>query len=328
MSNIKFSILIPICNINQYILKNIKHIKLLNNKKWELIILTDYNEKNSHIIKNNKIKIIPTGKISPGKKRDIGAKFAKGDILVFLDDDSFPRKNLLDLAEKEFNNPTILAVGGPGITPTNEKFWGRVSGSFFLSKYSGGNPDRYLSIGEKKEVYDWPSVNFMIRKKSFLEIKGFNNNFWPGEDTFFCLKLINSDNGIILYNPKMVVYHYRRPNLISHLKQISNYGLHRGYFSKKFPKTSRKIIYYLPSFFVILLFLSFIIIIYSKFFIIIISFYIIYSLIIIKALIDIKKFENYKVCFFSVFYIILSHIFYGVSFIKGLFTKKLKSKLR
>lgn len=326
MRNIRFSIIIPVNTINHLLLENIKHIKLLTSDKWELIVLTDHQKKKFY---HKQIKVITTGKISPGKKRDIGAKFSRGDILFFLDDDFFPKKNILNLADKEFNNSNVLAIGGPGVTPPNEKFWGRVSGSFFLSKYSAGNPERYLPIGMKKKVFDWPSVNFMVRKKSFFQVKGFDTDFWPGEDTFFCLKLINNCKGIILYNPKMIVYHYRRPNLLSHLKQISNYGFHRGYFAKILPKTSKKIIYFLPSLFVIFLFLSFIMLIYfEKIINIFLVFYITYLVIIIKALIDIKKIESYKVCFFSFFYIILSHIFYGINFIKGLFTKKLKSKLR
>lgn len=327
MNNLKFSIIIPVKSINKYLRNNITKIKKINYQNWELIILIDSKENN--IWQDKRIRLFPTGKIPPGRKRDIGSKFSTGNILVFLDDDSYPHKDLLRIANKEFISQKIVAIGGPGITPDDECFFGRVSGSVFLSKYSGGNPDRYLPIGGKKKIDDWPSVNFMIRKKIFERIGGFNTNFWPGEDTFLCWKILNNVKGIILYHPKMIVYHYRRSNILSHLKQVKNYAQHRGHFAKIYPATSRKFFYFLPSFFVSW-FCLFLISLLFKVTIIKFIFFsgiIFYLCVLFKSVIDIKKYESYLVCFFSIPYILLTHFSYGIYFLIGFFKKNLKSKL-
>jgi len=51
----------------------------------------------------------------------------------------------------------------------------------------------------------------------------------------------------IIYDPQVLVYHHRRSILLPHLKQISRYALRRGFFAKKFPETSFRIGYFLPS---------------------------------------------------------------------------------
>lgn len=324
---IKYSIIIPVKEVNNYIRETVTCILDLDYDSWELIILPNdifINEWSSE-----KIKIIPTGRLGPAAKRDIGAQKSNGQILVFLDDDSFPEKNLLSIANEYIDDEDIVAIGGPGITPHSDTFWQKVSGAVFLSKYSGGAPERYAEIGDVKAVVDWPSVNLMVKKKDFVSIGGFDTQYWPGEDTKLCSDLIKSSNKKILYIPKMVVWHHRRSGLLKHLLQIGGYGLHRGFFAKKFPETSRKLQYFLPSLFVIYL-------------VAIIFYYIIsgqdqkiylvplciYLLMVIAAFFDIGKKMDYKIALCTIPYIFLTHIYYGMRFMEGILSTKITSRLR
>ena len=82
-----------------------------------------------------------------------------------------------------------------------------------------------------------------------MEAGGFNTQYWPGEDTILCLRIVKDLGKKIVYDPDAVVYHHRRELFLSHLKQIKNYALHRGFFVKKFPENSRKLAYFIPSIF-------------------------------------------------------------------------------
>jgi hypothetical protein len=42
---------------------------------------------------------------------------ARGEILAFLDDDAYPADGWLEAAMARFEDPTVCAVGGPGVTP-------------------------------------------------------------------------------------------------------------------------------------------------------------------------------------------------------------------
>lgn len=324
---LSYTIIIPVKSINNFVRENVEHIQKIYSHSWELIILPNHEEANEW--HDERIKIISTGRVGPADKRDIGAKIASGQILVFLDDDSYPEKNILAIAERYFHNSEIVAVGGPAITPMQNSFWQQVSGAVFLSALSGGNPERYRPIGADRFIDDWPSVNFMVRREEFLNVGGFNSPYWPGEDTKLCLDLIQKTGKKIMYIPALQVWHHRRSSLIAHLKQVGGYGLHRGYFAKKYPQTSRKLRYFLPSAFVLFTIVS----LFSWSFPyplqqIIILGWCIYGIALVFSLFTIYRYTTFAIALASILLIFLTHISYGLRFIQGVFTKKLISKLR
>jgi len=145
------------------------------------------------------------------------------------------------------------------------------------------------------------------------------------------LHLLKESGGQIIYDPALVAYHHRRGGLLKHLKQIGGYGIHRGFFAKKFPETSWRWKYFIPS-----LFLLFVIGggIAAQFSEPIRALYLvgwlIYLLGLIKAAKDIYQHEkNLLIILNALYYIFLTHLYYGWRFIQGLlFTRELKSKLR
>lgn len=321
------SIIIPVKEVNDYIKESIPHILNLDYEEFEIIIFPDSPTKDFF----PKTIIIPTGNIGPAEKRDMAIKSAKGDILAFLDDDAYPREDWLTKALRHFNNPAVAAVGGPAVTPTTDSFYQRVSGAVFLSSIGGGYPERYWPIGNVRKVDDWPSVNLLVRRDVFEKVGGFNSVYWPGEDTKLCLDIVKMGKQII-YDPEVFVWHHRRGGLIRHLRQIGRYGLHRGFFAKKFPETSRRFKYFLPSLFVLFLAIGILHLfvenpLFRGLYFTGIG---VYLLALIVAFYHIQtKEKNFAISFVSILYIFLTHIWYGIRFIQGyLFTKDLRSRLR
>ena len=327
-NEIKFSIVIPVKKINAYILENVRAINSIRGNLWELIIVSNFEKYHALLSKNRKIKIISSGKVSPAIKRDIGTKISKGKYLVFLDDDSYPDINFLYELDKLFlKNKNVTAIGGPAITPINNNYKQKLSGSVFLSKFTGGNPERYLAKGKSKYVDDWPTVNFSIKKKDFLDVGGFDSLYWPGEDTFLCYKLSQKKKKIF-YSPQIIVWHHRRSGLLKHLIQISAYGLHRGFFARKYSGNSFKLKYFIPSIFNLFFIISFCFL-FTKLYFLSIFFYLSYIVSLFLGFVDIMKNSKMKISFEILLYIFFTHIFYGYNFLKGyLFIKELKSRLR
>lgn len=319
---IKYSVVIPIKEVNHYLYENISVIKSEKREDVEIIVLPNNFEGSI-----SGVKIIETGKIGPGKKRDLGSEQALGEWLIFLDDDSYPVSGYFEILDNLIARfEKVYAYGGPGVTPPQDGFWQRVSGAVFTSKWTGGFPERYMSVQPAKMVLDWPSVNLVINKTYFFAAGRFNTNYWPGEDSILCEKL-NKIECAIKYIPEMVVLHHRRPGFFAHIKQTANYGLHRGFFFKKNIGLSRKIKYLIPSMMVGYMFLSAYISIQGKFEYLLYVWWI-YVLVMILGLIDIKKHESAIVATVALPYIVATHISYGVMFLIGLYKKELTSKLR
>lgn len=324
----KFSIIIPVKSINDYVRETVPHIQKLVGPEWELLIIPNEDEPNEWTM-DKRISIQFSGQVGPATKRDLGGKWGTGEILVFLDDDSYPSANLLKIAQSYFVDKKIVAIGGPAITPPDNSFWQRVSGAVFLSSFSGGAPARYTPVGKARQVDDWPSVNLMVRKDDFLAIGGFNSPYWPGEDTKLCLDLIQKTGKKIIYVPEMHVWHHRRAGLFEHLKQVGGYGIHRGYFARKYPETSRKLLYFIPSAFslfaVFTVAAPFMMSGFSWFFIIGWASYIVA---LCKVWLDIRKYETTTVAIAALGYTFLTHLWYGQRFIQGILTPNLVSRLR
>lgn len=326
--NPRFSIIIPVKAINDYVRETVPHIRRLANPNWELFILPNEDCPNEWA-GEERIRIIPSGRVGPADKRDMGAKLASGDILVFLDDDSYPEPNLLDVAVKHFADLEVIAIGGPGITPPQDSFWQRVSGAVFLSRFTGGAPERYVPVGGVRLVDDWPSVNLMVRRKMFLDVGGFDCRYWPGEDTKLCLKLIKTGKKL-LYVPDLIVWHHRRAGFWAHLKQVGGYGLHRGYFARRYPETSFRFKYFVPTAFMAFVAISaFGPALPALLPTILLLAWALYAIVLLIGLKDIARYESLRVSLAAVLYVPITHFYYGFQFARGYLKQdELVSKLR
>lgn len=313
------SIIIAVKGDNINLRQCIESCLKLDYPDFEILVLPDSPIKLDY----PKTEIIPTGELTPPRKRDVAIDRARGEILAFLDDDAYPDKDWLKYAIRDFDDLNAAAVGGPAVTAYSDNLLQKASGLVYSSFLVSG-PFIYRYLPKKKIfVDDFPSCNFLARKEIIKEAGGFNINFWPGEDTFLCLKITSGLKKKIIYDPNVLVYHHRRPLFKGHLKQIANYGLHRGYFVKKFPENSLKISYFLPSFFVLgavsgLAFLYVYPILKTTYLSGLMLYFVIVFILSIK-----RDFSLTCLVFLG---IISSHIVYGLYFIKGILSKRLKEE--
>lgn len=194
---------------------------------------------------------IPTGKIRPAEKRNLGLAQARGTVTVFLDDDAFPVGEWLEKGLGYFSIPNVVAVGGPAVTPANDPWLARLGGNVYENRLVSGN-FRYRYLPDRvRDIDDYPSCNFFVLTDALRQVHGFRTDFWPGEDTYLCMELTHTLGRRIIYEPRAQVFHHRRRLFLPHLRQIGRYALHRGYFARRFPATSRKLSYMLPSLFML-----------------------------------------------------------------------------
>ncbi len=242
----RVSIIVPFKKFNQNVQQCMDHCLGLDYPDFELILLPDHP---LEITAYPFTRVIPTGEKPPSEKRDIGVRESTGEIIAFLDDDAYPAPDWLNKVVRNFSDMNVSAVGGPGVTPPDDNLFQQLSGAIFASVLVSGNYSYRYMPKTFQEIDDFPTCNLSVRKKDFLGAGGFNTQYWPGEDTILCLRIVKDLGKKIVYDPDAVVYHHRRELFLSHLKQIKNYALHRGFFVKKFPENSRKLAYFIPSIF-------------------------------------------------------------------------------
>jgi len=238
------SIIIPLKAVNEYVRESVAACQKLDYRKFEILVLPD--EATPGLLLPG-ARIIPTGPGGPSMKRDLGAKASKGEILAFLDDDAYPAPHWLAAAVKEFEDPRVGAVGGPAVTPPHDSLRQKASGLVYQSWLVGGPYDFRYVPRPRRLIDDQPSVNLLVRRDVFDRIGGYETVYWPGEDTVLCLKIVHNLGLRLVYDPEVLVYHHRRDLFAGHMRQVLAYAEHRGYFCHKFPKTSMRLSYFLPS---------------------------------------------------------------------------------
>lgn len=317
------SIIIPFRQPSEFLYECLNYLEKQTYKNYEVILLPDEGE----VVNYKKVKIVATGQIGPAEKRDLGVRKAKGDILAFIDDDAYPDKDWLKNAFRNFKRKDLAAVCGPGVTPPDDDIFQQASGWVNSLWFGSGGAGTYRFTPQKKRfVDDYPSMNFIVRKNDFEEAGRFDTHFWPGEDTKLCFDLVYKLKKKIIYDPKILVYHHRKPLFIPHLKQISRYAIHRGHFARILPLTSLRIGYLIPTLFALFLSSGFIVSLFFRQFLpvylCIIILYI--GLLIGNIFYVIFKTGSVLVSVLTGLGILLTHLTYGVLFPYGFFKKSLR----
>jgi len=316
----KVSIVVPVKSDNPNLRECVEKSLLLDYPDYEIIVCPD--EPITGLGKG--VKVVATGPARPAEKREAALKVANGELLAFIDDDAYPRPDWLKNALNHFDDPQVAAVGGPGLTPGGDSPPQKASGFIYSSPIvSGTQVYRYAAM-KKREVCDFPSCNFIVRRSVLKEMSGFKSRFWPGEDTVMCAAITGTLKKKIIYDPEVVVYHHRRPLFKKHLEQIESYGLHRGYFVKRYPATSFKLPYFLPSLLVVAIATGAILsVLYPS----VRTLYMLgMSLYLLTVLLFSLKSRKISLIARIFLGIILTHAVYGVSFIRGLAAGRLKDE--
>ncbi|MBE6396919.1 MAG: glycosyltransferase [Lentisphaerae bacterium] len=302
-------------------------LRLQTYREFEVIVLPDGNLDISEDY-GYPLKVIPTGKVRPAEKRNIGIERSRGEVVAFIDDDAYPDSRWLENAVKYFGEPTIGALGGPGVTPPGDGFWAKCGGRVYENIFVSGNYRyRYLGGRARRDIDDYPSCNLFVRKEVLDLIGGYRTDFWPGEDTLLCEDIVCRAKKRIVYDPWTLVYHHRRPLFAAHLRQLGRYGFHRGYFVKRFPVTSCRFSYFVPTLFVLYLLALAAIFLFRDFIgggdfgpkaAVVASPLMFYAVLTAFTTVSLNPFK-WLVTELGVF---LSHVWYGVQFLRGLLAHK------
>ncbi len=97
----KFSIIIPVYNVEEYIKECLDSVVNQTYKDYEVIVVNDgTKDKSMDIVKKYDVKVINQENQGLSAARNNGVKHSKGDYLLFLDSDDSYEKDLLDRLEK------------------------------------------------------------------------------------------------------------------------------------------------------------------------------------------------------------------------------------
>lgn len=202
-----FSVIIPVHNREKTIEETLDSVSSMNYKKYEIIIVdggsTDrtVSKIRKFMRKNKNIRLYVERGSSKGGARNLGAKKARGEILIFVDSDVIIPKNTITLIlnsfEKERDSIAVVGIFSSDCKPQN-----------FVSKYKNLHM-HYTLVELPKYIDTLVGALFAIKKDVFMKTGGFNEKLPYVEDIEFGQRLSKMGYKIHL-DKKLGVIHLRR----------------------------------------------------------------------------------------------------------------------
>lgn len=241
------SIIIPTRNRFEYIKLLIEDILKQDVTNYEIIVVDQ-----SETLKNlEDCNHIITDTLGPCISRNIGVKSAKGEILVFLDDDARINSDFIREITTPILNDRFDVVAGAICTPNGEYLYRKhqfleLESENFI-KVLTSNPDGPNS----RITLGFPAGCAAILKSVFVAVDGFEESFDPtgaGEDRDMALKLYKQGFPI-WYNANAKLLHKVAPEggtrdlgSRSIMLDVHTYKMCKKHFSEKLAQTLKQII--------------------------------------------------------------------------------------
>ncbi len=182
---------------------------------WEVLVVFDGSTAvtSETLARFSEVSFLHQPRRGPASARNKGASRAKGEFLVFIDDDCLPQPDWLREMLRPFSDAAVVGVKGAYTTSQSN-----LVARFVQAEYE----QKFARLSRKPFIDFIDGFSAAFRRKVFMDEGGYDESFTvPSvEDREFSLRLSKS-GGRMVFNPRAVVDH----------EHVSTFG---GYLAKKF----------------------------------------------------------------------------------------------
>ncbi len=205
----EISVIIPALNEEKYIGRTLDGLRKQTFRNFETIVVDGGSTDRTAAMAKSIARVIIYRKRGPGRARNVGSKAAKGKVLLFLDADTVPSRDLLEVYSRIMKNDEVAAATGP-IRPLE-----RASARYFRAY-------RFVSVtfvklSMKLGRPTFIGSNFAVRKTAFENVHGFNEKMLSYEDWELSNRL--KKQGRMVYSMDAVVH--------TSIRRVKKWGMKR-----------------------------------------------------------------------------------------------------
>ncbi|MBW1863321.1 MAG: glycosyltransferase [Deltaproteobacteria bacterium] len=229
------TVIVPAYNAQKTLPKLLDSLSNQSYSDFEVIVVDDYSQDYTpQIVQSYPCSLIRLSENhGPAYCRNIGAKNAKGDILVFTDSDCRVDRYWLEIIQEIFNKYNTEAIMGRLVLMPSSVLGDSISALGFPAGGAVGF-DKIWKVDKKGFTDSLSSCNCAIKKDIFWKVGGFDESFpyAGGEDSLLAYNLRGA-NYKIKYCPDVLVYHEARNSMRSFIKWQFKRGVSSYIFSTK-----------------------------------------------------------------------------------------------
>jgi glycosyltransferase involved in cell wall biosynthesis/peptidoglycan/xylan/chitin deacetylase (PgdA/CDA1 family) len=244
---VKFSVVIPTFNRRDIVTASVLALEQQRfSEPFEVIVVVDgSNDGTATCLRSLEVSfpliVLEQSNSGASLARNQGAQAARGEILLFLDDDMEADPDLLAEHERCYKSGTEMVIGHMPLHPDSpEGILKRGVGTWAEERLA-----RLTSPGAKPALHDLLTGQFSIRKQTFDAVGGFDTAFTQGgafgnEDIDFGYRI--EQRGLhIVFNPRAVSWQRYVVQPDAYLRQRRDSGRADVALARKFPERASEI---------------------------------------------------------------------------------------
>ena len=178
------------------------------------------------------VRVISQRNAGPAAARNLGAREARGTVLLFTDDDCVPFPNWVEAMLAPFEDPAV--VGVKGVYRTQQL---QVTARFVQIEYE----DKYRIMAGQPSIdfIDTYSAGFV--RERFLELGGYDTSFPVAcaEDVELSFRM-SSRGWLMKFNPAAIVYHSHPDKPLQYFRKKYKFAYWRMLAVRKNPSKAVK----------------------------------------------------------------------------------------
>lgn len=167
----RLSVIVPVYNAESQLRLCLRSLAASVNAPFECIVVDDGSTDGSAAVAREAgaIVLATEGRSGPACARNIGAKAARGDILLFIDSDVCVHDDTLEQVVREF----ILHPEADALMGSYDR---QPSGSSFMSQYRNLMHHYVHQMSKREATTFWAGCG-AVRREAFLELGGFDEMY-------------------------------------------------------------------------------------------------------------------------------------------------------
>jgi GT2 family glycosyltransferase/peptidoglycan/xylan/chitin deacetylase (PgdA/CDA1 family) len=225
----RFSVVIPTYRRPELVVRNVAALDRQQFRDFEAIVVDDGSGDGTAtalraLDPGFPLAVIEQANQGAAEARNVGARAAKGELLLFLDDDMEADPALLAEHDRSHREGGGLVVGDMPIhpdSPPNLLSWG-------VGHWAESRRQRLISAGEEIGLDDLLTGQISIAKDDFFRLGGFDTTFtreglFGGEDIDFSHRALKAGLKAV-FNPAAISYQYYAVDPAAYLRRARETG--------------------------------------------------------------------------------------------------------
>jgi GT2 family glycosyltransferase len=204
----KLSVVLPTLNREEALRRTLAALVDQLTSEMELIVVDQsesHEPETDQALKGEQVQLVKEAKKSAAHARNVGLERARGEVVLFLDDDLEIPRNFLQAHRENYTDERVDAVVGSIYTPSEPE--ADIDGPGRVTFY--GRFRRNLMYAHRAEAEAGGSGNISVRTSAAREIGGWDEGFIGNDkwgDVDFCFRLRQAGYRI-MYDPAARVTH-------------------------------------------------------------------------------------------------------------------------